>query len=77
MIAEEVKSRLEEAFPDSRVEADGDGSRMEIRVESAAFDGLPRVKREQLVYAAVNELIKAGQLHAVTIVATTPVPDGN
>jgi acid stress-induced BolA-like protein IbaG/YrbA len=45
---------------------------MEIAVASAAFEGLSRVKRQQLVYAAIDELIKAGDLHAVTINASTP-----
>ena len=76
MIAEEVKARVEAALPDARVSAEGDGSRMEIAVASAAFEGLSRVKRQQLVYAAIDELIKAGDLHAVTINASTPDMDG-
>ncbi len=75
MIADEVKARVEAAFPDSRVSAEGDGSRMEIAVSSIAFEGQSRVKRQQLVYAAIDELIKAGDLHAVTIVASTPDVD--
>ena len=72
MIADDVKSRVTAAFPDSRVTAVGDGGRMEITVESEAFEGVSRVKRQQLVYAAIDELIKGGELHAVTIVARVP-----
>ena len=75
MIADDVKARLEAAFPDARVSAVGDGSRMEIGVASIAFEGQSRVKRQQLVYAAIDELIKAGDLHAVTIVASTPAAE--
>ena len=45
---------------------------MEIVVVSAAFDGVSRVRRQQMVYAAIAELIGTGALHAVTIRASTP-----
>ena len=75
MIADDVKARVEAAFPDAQVSAVGDGNRMEITVASVAFEGQSRVKRQQLVYAAIDELIKAGDLHAVTIVTSTPAAE--
>jgi acid stress-induced BolA-like protein IbaG/YrbA len=45
---------------------------MEVTVVSPAFEGLSRVRKQQLVYAAIAELIKNGALHAVTIRAYTP-----
>jgi acid stress-induced BolA-like protein IbaG/YrbA len=45
---------------------------MEIIVVSTAFEGLARVRKQQLVYGAIAQLISAGALHAVTIRALTP-----
>ena len=73
------------APPDSRlsvIEADslgtptvtvrGEGDRYEIAVISEAFAGASRVKRQQMVYAAIADLIGDGSVHAVTIVTQTP-----
>ena len=72
MIAETVRARVSDAIADSDVVARGDGSRMEIVVVASAFDGVSRVRRQQMVYAAIAELIGAGDLHAVSIRAMTP-----
>jgi acid stress-induced BolA-like protein IbaG/YrbA len=72
MIEREVALRIESAISGAAVTASGDGSRMQIRVVSPAFVGLSRVGKQQLVYAAIAELISEGQLHAVTIQALTP-----
>ena len=76
MIEREVALRIESAIADAAVTASGDGSRMQIRVVSPAFAGLSRVRKQQLVYAAIAELIAAGELHAVTIQALTPDESG-
>lgn len=69
---DDLKSRLEEAFADAQVGVAGEGNRFEIRIVSAAFDGLNRVKRQQAVYAVIGDLIASGAIHAVTIVARAP-----
>ncbi len=73
MLPDLVRDKILQDFPDSSVTAQGDGSRMEIIVVSAAFDGQSRVMRQQLVYACIGDLIREGTLHAVTISALTPV----
>lgn len=72
MIADDVRVRVEQAIVPSQVQARGDGSRMEVIVVSPAFEGVSRVRKQQLVYAAIAELIRDGALHAVTIRAYTP-----
>lgn len=72
MIADEVRARVEQAIVPSEVTAMGDASRMEVVVVSSAFEGVSRVRKQQLVYAAIAELIRDGALHAVTIRAYTP-----
>jgi acid stress-induced BolA-like protein IbaG/YrbA len=72
VIADDVQARVARAVVPSDVTAHGDAHRMEIVVVSVAFDGVSRVRRQQLVYAAIAELIATGALHAVTIRASTP-----
>jgi acid stress-induced BolA-like protein IbaG/YrbA len=72
VIADEVKTLVAKAIVPSEVTARGDASRMEVVVISPAFEGVSRVKKQQLVYAAIAELIRNGALHAVTIHAYTP-----
>jgi acid stress-induced BolA-like protein IbaG/YrbA len=72
VIADEVRARVEAAIVPSQVTAQGDASRMEVVVVSPAFEGVSRVRKQQLVYAAIAELIRDGALHAVTIRAYTP-----
>jgi acid stress-induced BolA-like protein IbaG/YrbA len=72
MLTDLVRDKILEGFPDGRVTAQGDGSRMQITVVSAAFGGESRVVRQQLVYACIGELIQEGTLHAVTISALSP-----
>ena len=68
---DDLKSRLEEAFPDAEVAVAGAGNRFEVHVAAAAFEGLSRVKRQQAVYAVIGDLIASGAIHAVTIRAST------
>ena len=72
MIADDVEARIAQAIVPSEVTARGNASRMEVVVVSPAFEGVSRVKKQQLVYAAIAELIRDGALHAVTIRAYTP-----
>ena len=76
MIADEVQTRVAQAIASSEVTAQGDASRMEVVVVSPAFEGMSRVAKQQLVYAAIAELIRDGALHAVTIKAYTPAERG-
>ncbi len=57
---------------DADVEVRADGNHFKVTVTSAAFAGLGRVRRQQLVYQAIGHLIRDGSVHAVTIDAVTP-----
>jgi BolA protein len=52
-----------------------DGSQGEthfhVRIVSAAFEGVPRVARQRLVYAALKDEL-AGPVHALSLSALTP-----
>ena len=72
MLPDLVQEKIRGGLPGAEVSADGDGSRMQIRVVAAAFEGQTRVKRQQLVYGCIDALIADGTLHAVTITALSP-----
>jgi acid stress-induced BolA-like protein IbaG/YrbA len=72
MDPEEVKRLIEAGMPGSQVTVKGDGSHFDAVVVSEAFAGLTPVKKQQLVYATVNEKITSGQLHALSIKTYTP-----
>ena len=69
---DQIKERLLEHFPDSTVEVSGDGRHFDLRIVSASFDGMRSVRRQQSVYAAINDWIRDGAVHAVNIKALTP-----
>ena len=64
----ELRERIERELPGStaRVRAAAAGH-FEIEVESAAFEGKPRVRQHQMVYAAIAPLMTgdAAPVHAI------------
>ena len=58
----------------------GDGSQGEthfqVRLVSAAFEGVSRVERQRLVYAALADEL-AGPVHALSLKALTPAEAGS
>jgi len=67
-IADKIKAAIAEDLPDAEiaVEARGPGH-FEIRVVDRAFEGLNRVKQQQLVYKSITPLMagKDAPVHAV------------
>ena len=67
-LAEEMRKAIAGALPDSQVEVRPNSpGHYEIRVVSAAFAGLNRVRQQQLVYAAIAHLMQgdAAPVHAI------------
>ena len=58
-------------MPGADVAVGGDGYHIDLTVVSDAFEGLNRVKRQQLVYGVLADVIRSGALHAVNIQART------
>jgi acid stress-induced BolA-like protein IbaG/YrbA len=69
---EDLKSRIEAAFPDARVEVDGDGRHFFATIHSERFRGLTRIAQHRLVYD-VFEGELGGSIHALSL--TTRVPE--
>ena len=69
---EEIIGKVQADFPEATVEVALDGNKALITVVSSVFADMSRVKKQQAVYASINEYIADGRLHAVTINALTP-----
>ena len=67
-----IEKRIKDGIPDAEVILDGEGCSYKVTVVSDVFDGLSPVKKQQTVYATVNDLIASGELHALTIKTFTP-----
>ena len=71
MSPQEIKALIEAAIDTSVVEVKGDGNMFDVIVVSNDFEGKMPVKKQQMVYAPVNEYITKGDIHALTIKAYT------
>jgi acid stress-induced BolA-like protein IbaG/YrbA len=57
-IAERIRSAIAGAMPNATIDVRPQGpGHFEISVTDAAFEGLNRVKQQQLVYGAITELM--------------------
>ncbi len=72
MNPDEVKRLISAGLPNCEVMVSGDGSHFEAIVIGEVFANLTPVKKQQLVYATVNERIRSGELHALSIKTYTP-----
>jgi len=69
---EQIAAAVSAAFPGADVDIVVEGNRAVITVVSDAFQGMTRVRKQQAVYACIQQFIADGSLHAVTIRALTP-----
>lgn len=72
MQAEEIQNLLQGGFEGCEVNVQGEGSHFDILVVGDVFEGLRAVKKQQLVYAVLNDYIADGSIHAVNIRTYTP-----
>lgn len=70
MSVEKIQALLESSIADSQAFVEVNGNHIMLTVVSDAFEGLTPVKKQQLVYAAINNLIASGEVHAVDSMKT-------
>ncbi|MCW4151635.1 BolA/IbaG family iron-sulfur metabolism protein [Halomonas sp. 18H] len=68
----DVKALLESRIDNCEFHIQGEGCDFQVTAVGDVFDGLSRVKRQQLVYSALSDEIASGALHAITIRTYTP-----
>lgn len=74
MKADDIAALIKGGVPDAEVEIvdlAGDGDHYKAIVVSRAFEGLPRVKQHQMVYAALKGRM-GGELHALALETRLP-----
>ena len=71
MQATEVKALLEKTMPGSEVLVEGEGCDFRLTVISDQFQGALPVKRQQMVYLHLNDVIASGEMHAVSMKTLT------
>ena len=72
MDAATVTALLEAHLENCEIRVEGEGNRYDVTVIGEIFEGKRPVQRQQLVYAALNEQIASGSIHAVNIRTFTP-----
>ena len=68
---ESIRSAIASGLACDRVEVAGDGVHFEALIVSAAFEGLSRIARHRLVYAALGERMRE-EIHALSMTTLTP-----
>lgn len=66
-----IRHSIESGLACEHLDVRGDGHHFEALVVSAAFAGLTRVKRHQLVYAALGDRMRE-EVHALSMHTLTP-----
>jgi acid stress-induced BolA-like protein IbaG/YrbA len=69
--SEDVRRFIAAGLACEHLEVEGDGRHFFATIVSAAFDGQPRVRRHQQVYAALGDRMRE-QIHALSMKTLTP-----
>ena len=76
MTEEHIRERILGALPEAPrcrcSDTTGTGDHFEARVVSPAFAGKSMVQQHKLVYAAVQDWLRTGELHALALKTYTP-----
>ncbi|MNU02779.1 BolA-like protein [compost metagenome] len=70
MTAEQMRERLLQNYPESKVEVydlTGTQDHWEVYVESSKFAGLSRIQQHQHVMGCFGPELKTGEVHALSI----------
>jgi BolA protein len=84
-VTEKLERKLTDAFAPVRLQVDDDSARhaghagarqggeshFNVVIESAAFEGVSRIQRQRMIYAALAEEL-AGPVHALSVKALAP-----
>jgi acid stress-induced BolA-like protein IbaG/YrbA len=70
-VPDDIKRAIEAGLACERVEVAGDGQHFQALIVSTAFEGLTRIKRHQLVYAALGDRMRQ-EIHALSMQTLTP-----
>jgi acid stress-induced BolA-like protein IbaG/YrbA len=69
--AESIERAIAAHLPCEHLVVRGDGQHWEALIVSARFEGLPKVRQHQLVYAALGDRMRE-EVHALSMTTLTP-----
>jgi acid stress-induced BolA-like protein IbaG/YrbA len=69
--AESIERAITAHLPCEHVQVRGDGHHWEAVIVSARFEGQPKVRQHQLVYAALGDAMRE-EIHALSMTTLTP-----
>ena len=72
MQTDEIKTLLAQEFTECDITVSGEGNHYDVLIVGEVFAGLRPVKKQQMVYAVLGDLIADGTMHAVNIRTYTP-----
>lgn len=64
---QEIETLLKSELDLAEVHVNSDGSHFQIIAVSDKFDGMSRVKKQQMIYAPLSDKIADGSMHALSI----------
>ena len=67
-----IEKSIAAAIACEHLEVSGDGAHFDALIVATAFAGLSRVRRHQLVYAAMGDRMRE-EVHALSMTTLTPV----
>jgi acid stress-induced BolA-like protein IbaG/YrbA len=68
---ESIKTSIAAGLACEHLDVRGDGQHWEAVIVSKAFEGIPRVRQHQLVYAALGDRMRE-EIHALSMTTLTP-----
>lgn len=78
MTPDQMKSRLEKAYPEGAVEVidlTGTHDHYQVMITSTKFQGLSRIQQHKHVMSVFDAELKTGEVHALSI--QTKIPEKN
>ena len=71
MNIEQIQKLLADGLEGCDIQVEGEGSNINVAAVGDLFDGLRPLKRQQLIYALLADLIADGTIHAVNMTTLT------
>ena len=68
----EIEELLHSALTLEELKVSGEGASFQVVAVGDMFDGVSRLKKQQIIYAPLKDKIADGSIHAITIKAFTP-----
>ncbi|MEJ2608996.1 MAG: BolA/IbaG family iron-sulfur metabolism protein [Candidatus Thiodiazotropha sp.] len=72
MNEQELTLRIKDLYPDAEISVAGESCSFEVNVVTAAFSEMKSLQRQRSILTLFNEEIASGELHALTVKASTP-----